>query len=114
MAQVSEAMSEPLMPSLTPRHRLIGIPPPPPWSALRRRTSPSVTHRPAPDPSANPHDGRSHHFSHSTARRMQVNLSEPYCGRLGGRANNWNLVLGCFHGVVRDLEYSRKILGNQV
>ena len=45
---------------------------------------------------------------------MQVNLSEPYCGRLGGRANNWNLVLGCFHGVVRDLEYSRKILGNQV
>uniref|UniRef100_A0A7S3TPB9 Apple domain-containing protein n=1 Tax=Emiliania huxleyi TaxID=2903 RepID=A0A7S3TPB9_EMIHU len=35
------------------------------------------------------------------ARTMaQVNLSEPYCGRLGGRANNWNLVLGCFHGVV--------------
>ncbi|EOD15720.1 hypothetical protein EMIHUDRAFT_436741, partial [Emiliania huxleyi CCMP1516] len=34
------------------------------------------------------------------ARTMaQVNLSEPYCGRLGGRANNWNLVLGCFHGV---------------
>jgi len=30
----------------------------------------------------------------------QVNLSEPYCGRLSGRANNWNLVLGCFHGVV--------------